>query len=194
MINKSLSLLLMAFAMTANFCLAQDNIPSNASQNQEQPALEDVIVSLHLKKNGHTVTLTGADHEISLQKGQHLMVNMIGDLSDYTPIYGEPENCPIAAAPVPSIYYRLSNPWSAIGFYDSMFRIPVLKELNYTGYDPGLFYAGKDPFSFHFLASNPGTEKVTVNVFDDTGSIITDGVQAYTYDTVASYTLTVTVK
>lgn len=189
MINKSLSLLLVAFAMTANFCLAQDNTSSNPAQNQEQSPLEDAVVSLDLTRAGHKVTLSGSDQEISLQKGQHLIVNVNGDVvSRYQLVYREPSDYPTVAGPNPSIYYTLTNPWTEDGWYDGLLWIPVLKEqqkLNATS---------DNSMSFHFLASNPGIKQITVYVFDDTGSLKTNSVYSTSYDDVASFTLTVTVK
>jgi hypothetical protein len=189
MMNKFFLLLFMTFAMTAHFCLAQDNSSSGTSQNQPQPELEDSVVSLDLTKTGHKVTLSGEDQEIPLKKGQHLIITVNGDATArYQLIYSEPVNTPIAVDPIPSIYYTLENPDSKRGWYNGIFGIPVLKEqkkLNTTT---------ADSMSFHFLASNPGTKKITITVFDDTGRTWSDNIQTYSYDTVASFELMVTVK
>jgi len=101
----------MAFAMMVNFCLAQENTTSTTSQSEQQTALEDVIVPLDLTKNGYEITLSGEDQEVVLQKWQHLIIKINGEaVSRYSLNYGIPMNCPLAKAPVPSIYYTLRNP------------------------------------------------------------------------------------
>lgn len=185
MMNKSLALLLIAFAITADFCLAQENAFAQTSQNQKEPALPNYIVPLDLTKNGYEVTLSGSNQEIQLEKDQHLIVSINGNsVSHYKLVYSEP--CDYMGEP--SIYYTLKNPWTENGWYNSLSWTEVLKE------QPKLNTTSHNSMSLHFLASNVGTEKIDVYVFDDTGVMKTNPAYSTSYDYVASFTLTVTVK
>lgn len=220
MINKSLSLLLIAFVITSNFCLAQDNF-ENKSENVASTTqvgntelnncdislpissllpiindrnfplnpVENAVVSLNLTRVGHEVTLSGSGEGIFLKKGGSLTINVNGNaVSRYQLIYGEPINCPVAVTPIPSIYYTLENPCSEAGWYNWAFWISVLRE------EQNLNTISSNSISFHFTASDAGTKKVTINIFDDTGRTWSDNIQTYSYDTVASFTFIVKVQ
>ncbi len=178
MIKKAPLLLLITFSMAINFCFAQST-PITAP-------IKNAVVPLELTSQGLHLTLSGKTSRISLQKSQELIIHInIKNISQYQLIYEEPSFIDDFH---PLIYYTLSNPYSSIGWSEWFYQLPVLQE------ERSLNTVSNNSVSLHFMASDAGTKEITVNVFDDTGKVRVNPTFSQKFGTVASFTITVTVK